>query len=78
MLSFGWHLSMRRGNHSQASRWVTASVLTLADEGGYVACDPTTGTTSQGETIDEAQGNLNEALGLYLQEFPLTKGQIAK
>lgn len=39
-------------------------------EGGYVAQNPETGTTSQGETIAEALANLKEATELYLEEFP--------
>ncbi len=50
---------------------VTA-VLTPAEEGGYVAHNPETGTTSQGETIEEAIANLREAVELYLEEFPMT------
>ena len=49
------------------------AVLTPADEGGYVAFNPETGTTSQGETIPEAIQNLSEATELYLEEFPLTQ-----
>ncbi len=47
------------------------AVLTHAEEGGYVALNPETGTASQGETIDEALANLKEATELYLEEFPL-------
>ena len=50
---------------------VTA-VLTPADEGGYVALNPETGTVSQGETIEDAIANLREAVELYLEDFPLT------
>ena len=39
--------------------------------GSYVAYNPETGTTTQGDTIDEALGNLEEATELYLEEFPL-------
>jgi len=49
---------------------VTA-VLTPADEGGFVAYNPETGTTTQGDTIDEALANLREAVELYLEEFPI-------
>ena len=48
------------------------AVLLPASEGGFTALNPETGTTSQGETIDEALANLREATGLYLEEFPLT------
>jgi predicted RNase H-like HicB family nuclease len=47
------------------------AVLSPAEEGGFVAMNPETGTVSQGETVEEAIANLREATGLYLQEFPL-------
>jgi len=47
------------------------AVLTRAEEGGYTALNPETGTTTQGETIEEAVANLKEATALYLSEFPL-------
>ena len=47
------------------------AVLIPDPEGGYTASNPETGTTSQGETIDEALANLREATELYLEEFPL-------
>jgi predicted RNase H-like HicB family nuclease len=48
------------------------AVLTASPEGGYVAYNPETGTTTQGETIEEALANLSEATQLYLEEFPIT------
>lgn len=50
---------------------VTA-ILTPAEEGGYVALNPETGTATQGETVEEAIANLREAVALYLEEFPMT------
>lgn len=47
------------------------AVLTQAEEGGFIALNPETGTTTQGETLDEALLNLQEATALYLEEFPL-------
>ena len=47
-------------------------VLTPVLAGGYVAFNPETGTTTQGETVEEALTNLTEATGLYLEEFTLT------
>jgi len=47
------------------------AILTPAEEGGYVAFNPETGTTTQGETVEEAIANLIEATKLYLSEFPL-------
>ena len=49
-----------------------SAVLTPAQEGGYVAFNPETGTTTQGETVEEALANLAEATELYLEEFPMT------
>ena len=46
-----------------------SAVLTPAPEGGYVAYNPETGTTTQGETVEEALANLSEATELYLEEF---------
>lgn len=47
------------------------AILTPANEGGFVALNPETGTTTQGETIDEALANLREAVELFLEEFPM-------
>ena len=46
------------------------AVLIPAQEGGFIAINPETGTSTQGETIQEAMANLQEATELYLQEFP--------
>jgi predicted RNase H-like HicB family nuclease len=52
------------------------AVLRPAAEGGLTAFNPETGTTTQGETVEEALANLREATELYLEEFPLaTSGQ---
>jgi len=47
------------------------AVLTPDPDGGYVAYNPETGTTTQGESVNEALANLKEATELYLEEFPL-------
>jgi predicted RNase H-like HicB family nuclease len=47
------------------------AILRAAEEGGFVALNPETGTTSQGESIDEALANLREAVELFLEEFPM-------
>ena len=46
------------------------AVLMPAEEGGFIAMNPETGTTTQGESIEEAIANLKEATALYLDEFP--------
>ena len=48
-----------------------SAISTSASEGGYIAFNPETGTTTQGETVEEALANLREATELYLEEFPL-------
>lgn len=45
--------------------------LILAREGGFVATDPITGTTSQGGTVAEALADLREAVELFREEFPI-------
>jgi len=47
------------------------AILTQDPEGGFVALNPETGTTTQGETLAEALANLKEATELYLEEFPI-------
>lgn len=49
------------------------AVLIPAPEGGFTALNPETGTTTEGESIEEAIANLREATELYLEEFPLSK-----
>lgn len=51
------------------------AVITEAEEGGFIALNPETGTTTQGETFQEAIANLKEATSLYLEEFPMTLHQ---
>ena len=41
------------------------------EEDLYVALCPEVGTASQGETIEKAVENLQEATELYLEEFPM-------
>ncbi len=45
-------------------------VLVWREEDMYVAKEVVTGVTSQGRTLEEAIGNLREALELYLEEVP--------
>lgn len=47
------------------------AVLIPAEEGGYIALNPETGTTTQGESVEEALACLREATELYLEEFPI-------
>ena len=47
------------------------AVLIPAEEGGFTALNPETGSTTQGESVPEAIANLREATELYLEEFPL-------
>ncbi len=50
---------------------ILSAVITEAEAGGYVAFNPETGTTTQGETFAEAVANLREATELYLEVFPM-------
>jgi predicted RNase H-like HicB family nuclease len=47
------------------------AILTPDEDGGFVALNPETGTTTQGESIDEALAKLREAVELFLEEFPM-------
>lgn len=49
---------------------VQTAVLKSAEEGGFIAVNPETETTTQGESVEEALANLREATALYLEEFP--------
>ncbi|WP_337871262.1 type II toxin-antitoxin system HicB family antitoxin [Meiothermus sp.] len=59
-----------QSNHQEVVVELTA-VLIPAPEGGYIALNPETGTTTQGESVEEALANLREATELYLEEFPI-------
>ncbi len=50
------------------------AVLIPAPEGGFTALNPETGTTTEGETVEQALENLREATALYLEEFPMPAG----
>jgi predicted RNase H-like HicB family nuclease len=41
----------------------------------YVAECPEVGTVSQGASVEEALASLKEATELYLEEFPLPRGE---
>jgi predicted RNase H-like HicB family nuclease len=49
---------------------ILTAVILPAPEGGFTALNPETGTTTQGESIEDALANLREATELYLEEFP--------
>ena len=49
----------------------TFTAIVHKEENLYVANCPEIGTASQGETIEEAVKNLQEATELYLEEFPM-------
>ncbi|MBM3883159.1 MAG: type II toxin-antitoxin system HicB family antitoxin [Verrucomicrobia bacterium] len=50
---------------------ILSAILSPAPEGGYVALNPETGCTTQGESVPEALANLKEATELYIEEFPI-------
>ena len=49
----------------------TFTAILHKEEDLYVALCPEVGTASQGETIEKAVENLQEATELYLEEFPM-------
>ena len=51
----------------------TFTAFIQKEEEMYIANCPEVGTTSQGNTVEEALDNLKEATELYLDEFPLKK-----
>jgi predicted RNase H-like HicB family nuclease len=51
---------------------IFTAVLMPAPEGGFTALNPETGSTSQGETVEQALANLREATELFVEEFPLS------
>jgi predicted RNase H-like HicB family nuclease len=59
------------GNLIRSDAMEMTAVLTHAEEGGFVALNPETGTATQGGTVEEAVVNLKEATALHLSEFPL-------
>ncbi|MCB1089431.1 MAG: type II toxin-antitoxin system HicB family antitoxin [Verrucomicrobiae bacterium] len=50
---------------------VLSAVITEEEDGGFVAFNPETGTTTQGDSFEEALTNLREATTLFLEEFPI-------
>ena len=50
---------------------LTAVVYPDTESDWLVAFNPETGTTTQGESFDEAVANLREATELFLEEFPM-------
>ena len=45
------------------------AILIPENDGGFVALNPETGTTTQGNNLKEAVTNLKEATELYLEEL---------
>jgi predicted RNase H-like HicB family nuclease len=57
----------------QKKKTLTLTAILYWEDDVYVAECPEVGTASQGETIEEAIANLQEATELYLEEFPLSE-----
>jgi predicted RNase H-like HicB family nuclease len=64
------HICGDRAGREEIGMLLTA-VLMPDPAGGMTAVNPETGTTTEGETVEEALANLREATELYLEEFPL-------
>lgn len=48
------------------------AVIWPAEEGGFCVLNPETGCASQGDTVEEALANIEEATSLYLEDVPLS------
>lgn len=46
------------------------AVIWSEPTGGYCVLNPETGVASQGETVEEALANIEEATALFLEECP--------
>ncbi len=57
----------------QKKKTLTLTAILYWEDDVYVAECPEVGTASQGETIEKAIANLQEATELYLEEFPLAE-----
>ena len=55
------------------NKTLTLTAISYWEDDVYVAECPEVGTASQGETIEAAIANLQEATELYLEEFPLSE-----
>lgn len=51
----------------------TYNAIITEETGGFVALNPENDIASQGDTVEEALANLQEALGLYLEELNQVK-----
>ena len=49
------------------------NALITEEDGGYVALNPEYDIASQGDSVEEALHNLQEALELYLEEIKTSK-----
>lgn len=54
------------------------AILTPNELDGFTACNPDTGTTTQGATVEEALAHLTEATEMYLEVSGLTGISSAK
>ena len=59
----------------QKKKTLTLTAILYWEDNVYVAECPEVGTASQGETIEAAIANLQEATELYLEEFPLSENE---
>ena len=59
----------------QKKKTLTLTAILYWEDDVYVAECPEVGTASQGETIEAAIANLQEATEIYLEEFPLSENE---
>lgn len=72
-MACGWEVLNSPGAWARLPAMTLTAVLIPAEEGGFVAYNPETGTTTQGESVPDAIKNLREATELYLEESPLPR-----
>ena len=59
----------------QKKKTLTLTAILYWEDDVYVAECSEVGTASQGETIEAAIANLQEATEIYLEEFPLSENE---
>lgn len=64
---------MSLSQQAKDTKTQTFTAILHWEEDVYVAECPDVGTASQGERIEKAIANLQEATKLYLEEFPLAE-----
>jgi predicted RNase H-like HicB family nuclease len=54
-------------SHDEVKQLLRGAAITVREEDGYVSQCPELDVASQGDTVEEARGNLAEAVSLFLE-----------